>query len=131
MPVSRSPAPFHVSKRIMPLDTLSTLASDLRHALDPVAFAQDRFGFEPDDWQAEALRSPSRRMLLNCSRQSGKSTTTAIIALQSNSDRSRWTAGNMNGSPSVSGSASGFPRRSWSTERARAPAFSTSDRSWK
>ena len=32
MPVSRSPAPFHVSKRIMPLDTL-TLASDLRHAL--------------------------------------------------------------------------------------------------
>ena len=65
----------------MPLDTLETLATDLRHALDPVAFAQDRFGFEPDDWQAEALRSPSKRMLLNCSRQSGKSTTTAIIAL--------------------------------------------------
>ena len=63
------------------LDTLGSLATDLRHALDPVAFARDRFGFEPDDWQAEALRSPSKRMLLNCSRQSGKSTTTAIIAL--------------------------------------------------
>lgn len=35
----------------------------------------------PDPWQAEVMRSRHRRMLLNCSRQSGKSTTTAIIAL--------------------------------------------------
>src|SRR6188768_2893962 len=37
----------------MPLD----LALDLAHALDPVAFVQDRLKFEPDRWQASLLRS--------------------------------------------------------------------------
>ena len=37
----------------MPLD----LALDLAHALDPVAFVQDRLKFEPDPWQASLLRS--------------------------------------------------------------------------
>lgn len=36
---------------------------------------------EPDPWQAEVLRSPSKRILLNCSRQSGKSTVTSILAM--------------------------------------------------
>ena len=53
----------------------------MRHAVDPVAFAQGRLGFRPDPWQAEVLRSPGRQMLLNCCRQSGKSTTTSILAL--------------------------------------------------
>ncbi len=57
-----------------------SMADDLAAALDPVVFAR-RAGFEPDDWQADVLRSTHPRMLLNCSRQSGKSTTTAIIAL--------------------------------------------------
>ncbi len=52
----------------------------LAAALDPVLFARQA-GFEPDPWQADVLRSTHPRMLLNCSRQSGKSTTTAIIAL--------------------------------------------------
>ncbi len=56
------------------------LANDLALALDPVRFAM-RAGLLPDPWQADVLRSRHRRMLLNCSRQSGKSTTTAIIAL--------------------------------------------------
>lgn len=56
------------------------LAGDLACALDPVVFAR-RAGIEPDAWQADVLRSGHRRMLLNCSRQSGKSTTTAIVAL--------------------------------------------------
>lgn len=60
--------------------TSATLAGDLACALDPVAFAE-RIGIEPDAWQADGLRSLSPRMLLNCSRQSGKSTTTAIVAL--------------------------------------------------
>ena len=47
---------------------------------DPVAFAR-RLGFDPDPWQAEMLRSDASRVLLNCSRQSGKSTTTAVLAL--------------------------------------------------
>lgn len=37
----------------------------------------------PDPWQSDLLRSPSRRMLLLCSRQSGKSTTAAALALKS------------------------------------------------
>ncbi len=35
----------------------------------------------PDRWQEELLRSGSPRVLLNCSRQSGKSTTSAVLAL--------------------------------------------------
>jgi hypothetical protein len=53
------------------------LAADLRYAIDPVAFAHERLAFMPDPWQATALRSKRKRQLLNCSRQSGKSTTIA------------------------------------------------------
>lgn len=54
---------------------------DLRQAADAVVFAQQALHFEPDPWQAQVLRSPGKRILLNCSRQSGKSTTAAIMAL--------------------------------------------------
>lgn len=47
---------------------------------DPVLFAK-QMGFVPDGWQERVLRSTSRRMLLNCCRQSGKSTTTSYLAL--------------------------------------------------
>ena len=57
------------------------IAAELRCALDPVVFARERLGFEPDPWQAEVLRLSDKNTLLNCSRQAGKSTTTAIIAL--------------------------------------------------
>jgi hypothetical protein len=57
------------------------LAQALRHALDPVAFAVDRLGFRPDPWQAAFLRIGSPRTLLNVSRQAGKSTTAAVLAL--------------------------------------------------
>lgn len=49
-------------------------------AADRVAFAEV-LGLQPDPWQAELLRSDSRRDLLNCSRQSGKSTIAAVLAL--------------------------------------------------
>lgn len=49
-------------------------------ALDPVRFARAA-GIVPDPWQADVMRSQHKRMLLNCSRQSGKSTTTAVVAL--------------------------------------------------
>ena len=64
----------------MPLDTLE-IATELRHALDPVAFAVERLGFTPDPWQADVLRLSDKNTLLNCSRQAGKSTCTSIIAL--------------------------------------------------
>jgi Terminase large subunit, T4likevirus-type, N-terminal len=58
----------------------ATLASDLACALDPVVFSRAA-GIDPDPWQAKMLRSRASRMQLNCSRQSGKSTTAAILAL--------------------------------------------------
>jgi hypothetical protein len=57
-----------------------SLAEDLRLALDRVLFAQEA-GLEPDPWQQDLLASSSDRVLLNCSRQSGKSTMSAVIAL--------------------------------------------------
>lgn len=56
------------------------LRDDFRLAYDRVAFASS-LGIHPDDWQRDLLRSSSGRILLNCSRQSGKSTVSAILAL--------------------------------------------------
>lgn len=56
------------------------LASDLARALDPVWLARDA-GIEPDDWQSRVLRSEASQIILNCSRQAGKSTISAVLAL--------------------------------------------------
>jgi hypothetical protein len=58
-----------------------SFADDLRHALDAATFAREALGLDPDGWQADVLRSASSRLLLNCSRQSGKSTTAAALAV--------------------------------------------------
>ena len=55
-------------------------ATDLALALDRVAFAEEPI-LAPDPWQRDLLLSSSERELLNCSRQSGKSAISAIIAL--------------------------------------------------
>lgn len=55
------------------------LSRDLAFGLDPVLVAEE-MGLEPDQWQRQFLRSPAPRTLLNCSRQSGKSTATALLA---------------------------------------------------
>lgn len=47
---------------------------------DPVLLMQ-RAGLVPDPWQAALLRSGAKRQLLLCSRQAGKSTVTAGLAL--------------------------------------------------
>jgi hypothetical protein len=57
-----------------------TLVDDLKLALDRVSFAE-KLGIVPDAWQEDLLRSTSDRVLLNCCRQSGKSTMSALIAL--------------------------------------------------
>src|SRR4028119_1508672 len=59
---------------------MAELREDIRLALDRVAFAKE-LGIVPDLWQAELLSSDSKRVLLNCSRQSGKSTIAAVLAL--------------------------------------------------
>jgi hypothetical protein len=56
------------------------LREDLRLALDRYAFARV-LGMEPDPWQRDLLRSTSDRVLLNCARQSGKSSMAGLIAL--------------------------------------------------
>ena len=56
-----------------------SLAEDLALALNRVSFAQ-KAGLDPDPWQRPLLESSSDRVLLNCCRQSGKSTMTAIVA---------------------------------------------------
>src|SRR5688572_23009417 len=56
------------------------MGRDIMRALDPVRLAQD-CGIEPDQWQSELLREKPKRALLLCSRQSGKSTVTALMAL--------------------------------------------------
>lgn len=58
----------------------SAIAGDLAAALDPVVFAHTRLNFTPDEWQGELLRSTAKQVVLNCSRQSGKSTTIAALA---------------------------------------------------
>lgn len=52
-----------------------------RFRQDPARLMADA-GMMPDPWQASLLRFPSPRTLLLCSRQSGKSTTAAALALR-------------------------------------------------
>lgn len=54
---------------------------DIKHLLDPVRWAADVLGLEPDPIQSKVLRSRDPRILLNCSRQWGKSTVTAAKAV--------------------------------------------------
>lgn len=50
-----------------------------REAANPLLFAE-RVGFTPDAWQENVLLSNAKQLILNCSRQSGKSTITAFLA---------------------------------------------------
>lgn len=64
---------------------MATLAAHLAPppalAISPLEVAR-RGGIEPDDWQRDVLTSEARRIILLCSRQSGKSTTTSVLATQ-------------------------------------------------
>ena len=54
---------------------------ELCHSLDPVAFARERLRFLPDPTQSIVLASRSNQVILNCTRQWGKSTLTAAQAV--------------------------------------------------
>jgi hypothetical protein len=62
------------------MEAILKLADDLARALDPCSLMTD-CGMTPDGWQRELLTEIPDRALLNCCRQSGKSTTAAILAL--------------------------------------------------
>ena len=70
------------ASRIKKLEThrTSNATSETRIPRDPVAFARS-LGIEPDPWQRDLLTSTEKRIILNCARQSGKSTIVAIHAL--------------------------------------------------
>jgi hypothetical protein len=57
-----------------------TLAGDLAAMWDPVIFAR-RADIVPDPWQATVLRSSAQQQILLCSRQAGKSTVSAVLAV--------------------------------------------------
>jgi len=59
---------------------VSILARDLSRMLTPSQLMVDA-GMVPDAWQEDVLNSEARRLLLLCSRQSGKSTTCASLAV--------------------------------------------------
>jgi Terminase large subunit, T4likevirus-type, N-terminal len=50
------------------------------YAAYPVQLAK-ALGIDPDPWQEEVILSKSKRILLNCARQSGKSTIVAFMAI--------------------------------------------------
>lgn len=54
---------------------------DLQYALDPARLLGSIVGGSADPWQARLLRSSAPRVLLNCCRQSGKSTTAGVVAI--------------------------------------------------
>jgi hypothetical protein len=56
------------------------IADDLSLALDPSLLMVEA-GLTPDPWQQQVLRSQAKRQLLLTSRQSGKSTVSAVLAL--------------------------------------------------
>ena len=55
------------------------MTRSFHYALSPVGFARTRLGFHPDPVQAGILATSARRILINCCRQWGKSTTTAAL----------------------------------------------------
>jgi hypothetical protein len=60
-----------------------SMATDLRLAIDPNAFARAA-GLEADldPWQLQVLDAPELKLCLNCSRQAGKSTVSALLAVR-------------------------------------------------
>jgi len=61
-------------------DIRKAFFADLAASVDPVTFARS-LGIDPDPWQRDLLLSTDARIILNCARQSGKSTITAVLAL--------------------------------------------------
>ena len=57
------------------------ISRDLLNAVDPVGWSRRTLGFDPDANQQTILASSHKRILLNCSRQWGKSTVTAAKAV--------------------------------------------------
>ncbi len=51
------------------------------HKLDPARWCREVLEYTPDDWAAKVMMSPARYVIENVSRQAGKSTASAAIAV--------------------------------------------------
>lgn len=69
-----------MASRPQSAQALKQAAASLIHAIDPVAWAADCLDFICDGWQADFLRSTDQQTCLVCSRRSGKSASTAVLA---------------------------------------------------
>ena len=56
---------------------MTTFDLELLQAMDASVFCRENLGIIPDPWQEKVLRYEGKRLILNCCRQSGKSTTAA------------------------------------------------------
>jgi hypothetical protein len=57
-----------------------TLFNDTKTRMDPARLGAPA-GIKLDSWQVDVMRSTDQQLVLNCHRQSGKSTTVALKAL--------------------------------------------------
>ncbi|MBY0502548.1 MAG: terminase family protein [Bryobacteraceae bacterium] len=55
--------------------------TSIEYQRNPMAFARDLLGFVPDDSQRPLLETAERQVILNCHRQWGKTTVTAVRAV--------------------------------------------------
>ncbi|MEJ7863197.1 MAG: terminase family protein [Pyrinomonadaceae bacterium] len=53
----------------------------IEHERHDASLMAQRCGITPDQWQRDLLRSDAKQLILNCSRQSGKSTISAVLGL--------------------------------------------------
>lgn len=70
------------------LDKAFSEYEDKSASVNALALFRNAWGV-PDAWQEEVLTSVSSRILLNCSRQAGKSTVTSTLAIDTAVNRSR------------------------------------------
>lgn len=62
------------------MSTVRDFAGEIRYGLDILAWCKERIGFTPDPWQARVLSTDAPQVLLNITRQGGKSTVCAVLA---------------------------------------------------
>jgi hypothetical protein len=62
------------------MSTATDIGNQLRYALDILSWCREAIHFEPDPWQERVLVCDDPQVILNISRQAGKSTVTALLA---------------------------------------------------